>query len=124
MSRDHTKLTVFAMADPLVDEIYRRTSGFPVEERYGLQSQMRRAALSVPTNIVEGCARKTERDFLNSLDVALGSACEVRYLVTVSARLEILSATDREYLFPRYDELARALSGLMRSFSFDSRSGA
>ena len=78
MSRDHTKLKVFGMADELAVAIYGATSGFPREERYGLTAQMRRAAVSVPTNIVEGCARRSTRDSLHVLVIALGSASEVQ----------------------------------------------
>ena len=81
MGRDPSKLKVVHLADELVVEVYRATRGFPVEERYGLQAQLRRAAVSVPTNIVEGCARNSERDYLHFLDVAIASASEVRYLL-------------------------------------------
>src|SRR5215471_20393326 len=93
MSRDHRRLRVFELADDLVLEVYRITGNFPLEERYGLQAQLRRAALSTATNIVEGCARKTERDFANFINIAIGSAAENRYLIDVSGRLGFLSAT-------------------------------
>ena len=64
--RDHTKLLAFKLADEVVVLIYRLTAGFPREELYGLTSQMRRAAISVPSNIVEGCARDSQADSLDS----------------------------------------------------------
>lgn len=87
MSRDHRKLAVFQKADELLVPTYRATQGFPPEERFGLQSQIRRAALSVPTNLVEGCARHSEGEFRHFVSVALGSASEVTYLLEVAVRL-------------------------------------
>ena len=115
MARDPNKLKVFQLADDLVLVVYRCTKGFPAEERDGLQAQMRRAAVSVPTNIVEGCARRTENDYLHFLDVALGSASEVRYLAELAHRLGMLPPTDREALVDPYGQLIRALQALIAS---------
>ena len=72
--RDHTKLRAFELADEVAVLIYRATRGFPKEEIYGLTSQMRRAAVSVPSNIVEGCARESQAEYLRFLEIAFGSA--------------------------------------------------
>ena len=117
MSRDHRKLRVFELADELVGPIYRCTQVFPVEERYGLQAQIRRAAVSVPTNIVEGCARRSTKDYLYFLGVAMGSASEVRYLLTLAGRLEFLPAAEGESLQQRYDDLVRGLQALISSLA-------
>jgi four helix bundle protein len=114
VARDHRKLKVFELADELVVDLYERTRGFPVEERYGLQAQVRRAAISVPTNIVEGCARATGKEYAQFLRIALGSASEVRYLLGLAGRLEMASTGDLE---SRYDELVRALQKLIDAVS-------
>jgi four helix bundle protein len=113
MARDHRKLKVFGMADALVLDVYRRTRSFPVEERYGLQAQIRRAAVSIPTNIVEGSARRTTKDYVHFLVVALSSASELRYLLDLSKRLRILDVAEHRELDIRCGELLPALQGLI-----------
>jgi four helix bundle protein len=71
--RDHSKLRAFELADEVTLLVYRVTQNFPKEEIYGLTSQMRRAAVSVPSNIVEGCARESETEYLRFLEIAFGS---------------------------------------------------
>ena len=85
--RDHTKLRAFELADEVVLLIYQATAGFPNEEIYGLTSQMRRAAISVPSNIVEGCARESQTEYLRFLEIAFGSLREVHYQLSLSKRL-------------------------------------
>jgi four helix bundle protein len=87
MSRDHRKLQVFQDAHKLVLAIYRGTKEFPREEWFGLRAQMRRAATSVPSNLVEGNARSSTRDYLKFLYIALGSACELLYLIQLTEEL-------------------------------------
>lgn len=71
--RDHTKLRAFELADEVAVLVYQVTTGFPKEELYGLTSQIRRAAVSVPSNIVEGCARDSHADYVRFLTLAFGS---------------------------------------------------
>jgi four helix bundle protein len=84
--RDHTKLRAFELADEVAVLTYRVTAGFPQEERYGLTSQIRRAAVSVPSNIVEGCARESQADYLRFLYIAFGSLREPHYQINFSKR--------------------------------------
>lgn len=93
--------------------VYAFSRGFPQEERYGLQSQLRRAALSAATNIVEGCARRSTGEYLNFLNIATGSAAEARYLVEVSVRLGFAVPTDGQELLSGYDQLVRGLKALV-----------
>lgn len=96
MGRNHRQLTVFQKADELAVLVYRLTAKFPPDERFELRSQIRRAAVSTPTNIVEGCARDGRRDYARFLDIASGSANEVSYLLDLSARLGVLDPGEFE----------------------------
>ena len=92
--RDHTKLRAFELADELALAIYRITRDFPKEEIYGLTAQMRRSAISVPSNIVEGCARKSQAEYVRFLEIAYGSLKEVHYQFSLATRLGYLINTD------------------------------
>jgi four helix bundle protein len=117
MSRDPRKLRTFVLADGLIAEVYRVSSMFPVSERFGLQSQLRRAALSTATNIVEGSARRSTQEYLYFINVAAASASEARYLVQVAHRLEFVTEQDRERLSTSYREVAGGLHAVLNALS-------
>ena len=113
--RDHRKLRAFELADELVMSVYSATRTFPKDEMFGLTSQLRRASVSIASNIVEGCARNSEADFLRVLDMAFGSVREVEYQLTIATRLEYTNGKSAEQLASQADETARVLAGLIRS---------
>jgi four helix bundle protein len=119
VARDHRKLRAFKLADHLVVQVYKATQCLPPSERYGLMSQLRRAAVSIPTNIVEGAVRHSDRHYVRFLEIALGSACEVRYLLALCERLEFLGSHECEQLRARYSEVIENLAALIRRINND-----
>jgi len=119
--RDHTRLRAFELADELVLAIYKATHHFPKEEIYGLTSQMRRAAVSVASNIVEGCARQSESEYLRFLEVAFGSLRELHYQFSLSQRLGYLAESDQMTCVALLDPMEKVLAALLRSLRNPSR---
>src|ERR1035437_3782454 len=113
--RDHTKLRAFELADEVAVSIYRVTRKFPREEIYGLISQMRRAAVSVPSNIVEGCARESQAEYLRFLEIAFGSARELHYQFGLAGRLGYTNELDVSECESKMVEAEKVLSALIRS---------
>lgn len=89
--RDFKKYDVWQLSHSFILEVYKITSDFPKEELYGLTSQIRRATLSIPTNISEGCGRNSDKEFNQFLNIALGSANETEYLLILSKDLNYIS---------------------------------
>jgi len=113
--RDHTKLRAFELADEVAVSIYRITANFPKTELYGLTSQIRRAAVSVPSNIVEGCARESQADYLRFLDIDFGSLRELHYQLSLAKRLKFISDSQILEVEPRVIETEKVLGSLIRS---------
>lgn len=107
-----TDLKVWQEGHALTLEIYRITAGFPSEERYGLVSQLRRAASSVPANIAEGSKRQTQADYARFLNIAESSLAEAEYFLILARDLGYIEAGTVEPLFGRADQLARMLHAL------------
>ena len=99
----------------LVEDVYRITSRFPEQERYGLTAQVRRAAVSIASNIGEGKRRKRQRAFLYHLDIALGSQGEVEVQLEIARRLGFIGQDDYVRVLDRVGQVGRMLHGLMAS---------
>jgi four helix bundle protein len=108
-------LVAWQRAVDLALEIYRVTKFFPREEIYGLTSQLRRAVVSISSNVAEGQSRRTSRDFLHFLGIARGSLAEVETQLVIASRLGYVTPVDEKLLNDRITELHRILSGLIAS---------
>jgi four helix bundle protein len=112
---DFKKLKVWQRAYSLALAIYRATNSFPVSERYSLTSQLRRGALSVPSNISEGCARRGDRELTHFLNIARGSIGEVECQLMLARDLGYLSSQQWEELNGPVEEISRMIGGLITS---------
>ena len=113
MPRPHQSLDAWKQAMRLVKVTYLITQTFPVEERYGLTAQMRRAAVSIPSNLAEGAARSTRREFAQFVSISKGSLSELETQTIIAAELGYVSPRDE--LFAQLDRLGHLLTGLHRS---------
>jgi four helix bundle protein len=113
--RDHTKLRAFQLADEVAVLSYQVTTGFPKEELFGLTSQMRRSAVSVPSNIVEGCARDSQADYLRFLHIAFSSLRELHYQLNLSQRLGFLRNQDSSLIESKIVETEKVLNALIQA---------
>lgn len=115
MAQHYKDLIAWQKAMDLVVEIYTATDQFPSRERFSLTDQIRRAAVSVPSNIAEGQAHFSKREFLHFLRHARGSLAEVETQMLLAQRLKYLSSNEAERISKSVDELGRIMSGLIRS---------
>lgn len=110
-------LTVFKRAHALTLSIYKITTEFPSDEKFGLVSQMRRAASSIPTNLMEGGHRSNKGEYRQFVGIARGSAGELKYHLLLSKDLRYLSEQQYENLKVEIDEISKMLRGLVKSLS-------
>lgn len=113
--QDYRDLTVWQVGMEVTTEVYNLTKAFPVDEKYGLTSQLRRAASSIPANIAEGHARDSTKEYLRFLSIAVGSVAEVTTFLELSARLGYVSRVDLSGLLDKIQQERRMLRKLQAS---------
>lgn len=119
--KNFRELKVWEKAHGLVLDLYKETAGFPVAEIYGLTSQIRRAAASIPANIAEGCGRGGDAEFARFLQIAMGSASELEYHLLLANDLGMLKKESHLALEPRVTEVKRMLATLIKKLREGSR---
>ena len=115
--RPHHKLEAWNKAFELVTDVYRTTENFPKEERYGLNSQIRRAAVSIPANIAEGAARFSSKEFARFLSNAQGSTSELETELMIAHRLRYLDDANSAKLSNQLERIGRLITGLSKHVS-------
>lgn len=117
MEKPHKKLEAWKQSMDLVTEIYTVTNDFPHQEAYGITNQIPRAAVSIPSNIAEGAARQTKKEFMNFLHVAQGSLSELDTQIEIATRLRFMNGERRESLNERMEPVDKMITGLIRHLS-------
>ncbi len=112
MEKGYKKLIVWQKADELAFQVYIETKKYPKDEIYGITSQLRRAVISIPTNIVEGTGRQNKNELKQFINIALGSLAETEYLLEFCFRLKYLKEKD----YNRLESLRREVGGLLWNF--------
>ena len=113
--RPHRKLEVWNEAVGFVIDVYKATRSFPKTEQYALADQLRRAAVSIPSNIAEGAARQTRKEFVQFLYIARGSASEIDTQLEVARRLNYIDESEKARLDHTLDTIGKMLTGLIKS---------
>ncbi|MEE8382014.1 MAG: four helix bundle protein [Thermodesulfobacteriota bacterium] len=120
MLKNYKELKVWQRSYQLCIDIYKITKSFPQEEKYGLTSQMRRSALSVPSNIAEGYGRKTTPEYIQALYIAYGSHCELETQILLAGDLNYIAKEDLNNLQGTVSEVERMLKALIKSLESKS----
>ncbi|MFW6246210.1 MAG: four helix bundle protein [Tangfeifania sp.] len=114
------ELKVWQKGRELVKDIYKTTHNFPKDELFGITSQMRRSAISIPANIAEGCGRNTGNDLNRFLDIANGSSFELETLVILCLDLDFISQDEFEFFDAKLNEIQRMIYGFKKSTQANS----
>ena len=120
MNKPHKKLDAWKQAIDLVGEVYRMTGSFPAREIYSLTNQMRRAAISIPSNIAEGAARHTKKEFVNYLHMAQGSLSELDTQIEIAKRVSYIGTDSWANVDVQMERIDKMLTGLIRHQSPDA----
>lgn len=104
------ELIVWQKSRKFCSEIYIQTSNFPADERFGLTNQLRRAAISIPSNIAEGSSRKSNKDFSRFLEIAIGSAYEIETQLLIASDLGFIDTENQRILIANIEEITRMIS--------------
>ena len=112
---NYKNLKIWQKGLDLAEDIYKQTKSFPDDEKYGLTSQLRRASVSVASNIAEGSSRKSKKEFYHFLSIALGSTYEVGTQIELCSRIQLLEKETIEKLFSLLDEIEKMIIGYMKT---------
>lgn len=117
--KDYRQLKVWEKAHQLTLTVYRGTKAFPADERFGLTSQIRRAAASIPSNIAEGCGRNSDGELARFMEIAMGSASEVEYQILLARDLEYVASPEYQNINGRVCEVKRMLTSFIQKLRAD-----
>ena len=117
--KNYRELRVWEKGHELSLAVYKATAGFPNEERYGLTSQIRRASVSVPANIAEGCGRGSDAELARFSQIAAGSASELEYHLLLANQLDLLHSREHERLTKQVTEVKRMLTSFIKKLKAD-----
>ena len=117
--KDFRNLNVWQKSHLFVLDIYEVTTKFPKEEKFGLTSQIRRAGVSIPANIAEGCGRRSDAELSHFLQIAIGSASEIEYHLMLTRDLNLLNKSDYTRLESQVIEIKRMLASFIKRLNAD-----
>jgi len=121
MKHNYHELSIWKRSIELVLSIYNSTKNFPAEEKFGLQSQIQRAAVSIPSNIAEGCGRDTNAQISHFINIALGSLCEVETQLIIAKRLKYINQSKSEILIEEINQLQKMTRTFIKTLKLNPK---